>query len=190
MAAKRNPKPLPQANPELPPLGVLIHDDDGGRIQCHICGSWYVALYKHLNMAHGMSADTYRTTYGLARHEPLVARVESERRRGVALKHDFAGQAPDWHGLVGQARPRGIEPRLGDRLAKQAGQLSRHDTERPADMVTLTEAAARLGLTKHALQVAIWRKRLPATRHGEGKRAAWYVARTDLDAYRDRRGSR
>lgn len=93
------------------------------------------------------------------------------------------GQAPDWHGLVGQARPRGIEARLGDRLAKRGAQLARHDGGRPAGLLTLTEAAARLGLTKHALQVAIWRGRLPATRHGTGKRAAWYVAPSDVDAY-------
>lgn len=46
-------------------LGVLTHDDEGIRIQCHACGRWYKLLGTHLVKMHGIDSDEYRAYFGL-----------------------------------------------------------------------------------------------------------------------------
>ena len=54
---------------------------------------------------------------------------------------------------------------------------------RPADHLTVAEAASRLGVTRAAILLAIRNGRLPATRFGWGRTGAWLVARPDLEEY-------
>ena len=63
--AQRAPSrsPRPQKRGDLPPLGVLIADDDGERIQCHVCGEFFAGLNHHIRRAHYMTVDYYRETY-------------------------------------------------------------------------------------------------------------------------------
>lgn len=85
-------------------FGLLDVDGDG-RMLCHECGRWYVALGVHVGMVHGSARD-YRLTHGLRMSQPLAAtslrRALSEaskangagdRIRGVSTREAaFAGQ--------------------------------------------------------------------------------------------------
>ncbi|MGH3812674.1 MAG: MucR family transcriptional regulator, partial [Pseudonocardiaceae bacterium] len=54
------------------PYGELVIEPGTGRVCCHLCGRWYVALGSHLRV-HGHTADSYRDAMGLCRSRPLVA---------------------------------------------------------------------------------------------------------------------
>ena len=64
------------------PYGQLVVESGTGRICCHLCGRWYVALGGHLR-AHGHTADSYREAMGLCRSRPLVAEALS---RSIAAR--------------------------------------------------------------------------------------------------------
>ena len=67
------------------PLGHLVRDTDSGRVCCHLCGRWFIALGAHVRV-HGYTPDLYRTAMGLRSSQGLVAASLSEqiRRRQVA----------------------------------------------------------------------------------------------------------
>ena len=53
-------------------------------IVCMECGRRHKALKRHLQSAHGLTPDQYRTDYGLSRDYPMVAPLHSRRRAEVA----------------------------------------------------------------------------------------------------------
>lgn len=53
-------------------------------IVCMECGKKQRTLKRHLQTAHGMTPDQYRTDYGLPASYPLIAAEYSEKRRGLA----------------------------------------------------------------------------------------------------------
>lgn len=70
------------------PHGHLVRDADSGRVCCHLCGRWFVALGAHVRV-HGYTADTYRTALGLCSSHGLVAEVLSEQiRRRTAAQYE------------------------------------------------------------------------------------------------------
>jgi hypothetical protein len=61
--------------------GILnvYKNDDEIKLQCHLCGKWYTSLISHLrnNSIHkGISADFYRTHFGIPSTVPLVVDEE------------------------------------------------------------------------------------------------------------------
>jgi len=120
MAARGHPErtpvaPIPQDRPDLPPLGVLITDDDGSRVQCHECGNWYVSLASHIRR-HGYRDHTaYREQYALAQTLALVAPELSQRLRVASQSRcppmPFGPDNPP------PRRPIGTPHRLSTRLA-------------------------------------------------------------------------
>lgn len=119
-----SPTPLRQRRGALPPIGEVIADADGERIQCHICGEFYRGLNSHIRMSHSMSADWYRQTYGLARGQSLLSPQAQARQRELALAKQRAGllksQPPG-------ANPRmaGIDMRLQSRVAASRNSAKR-----------------------------------------------------------------
>lgn len=45
-------------------IGILA--DDGERVQCHLCGKWYIHLGCHVVKTHHMEAQEYKARFGLA----------------------------------------------------------------------------------------------------------------------------
>lgn len=62
---------MQEGRPDLPPIGAVLFDDDGSRIQCHVCGAFMVRLPSHIRRLHGLNADQYKEQFGLARTTPL-----------------------------------------------------------------------------------------------------------------------
>lgn len=54
-------------------------EDDGDRVQCHLCGLWMAMLVPHLGV-HDIDAEAYRRRFGLAADDPLASRSMVPRR--------------------------------------------------------------------------------------------------------------
>ena len=130
-ASRQGPQPIPQARGELPPRGVLVADDDGGRVQCHACGQFYVGLAHHVRLAHGLSVDAYQERYDLARGLSLFAPAPGERLRAAALAR---GQGQIGREVLREAGQPGRLPgrpvRLSSRIAVSATQRRREARRR------------------------------------------------------------
>lgn len=52
--------------------GVLLFDGETDKVQCHLCGQWYVALSNHLAAEHSMRANQYKEEVGLSKRTALI----------------------------------------------------------------------------------------------------------------------
>lgn len=66
--------------------GVLMYDDIEDKVQCHICGLWYVNVGSHTNQKHKVHADEYKMRYGLTLRTALCSVGLSNRRREATNK--------------------------------------------------------------------------------------------------------
>jgi AP2 domain len=55
-------------------LGVLA--SDGVRVQCHICGNWYLTVARHAVTAHDVTAREYKALFGFPLKKGLVSPYE------------------------------------------------------------------------------------------------------------------
>lgn len=56
------------------------------RIQCLICGKWYIFLASHVWQTHGWTVDDYREEFGLNRGTPLCSQSYSDMHRDKCLR--------------------------------------------------------------------------------------------------------
>ena len=120
--------PVPQpGHPSLPPLGILITDTDGTRVQCHACGRFFRALSGHVAV-HGLTPGEYRATYELARTLSLAAPAVQDRLRELAIEHRISEQGRANLARASTAgRPRGTSARLSERIGKSKSRLATGD---------------------------------------------------------------
>lgn len=83
-------------------LGVLLEKD--GKVQCHICGNWYVELGRHTATKHKVNAETYRAYFGLAIGRALCPEWFSEKRRAKAKQEKLGSQATPITQLTSEQR--------------------------------------------------------------------------------------
>ena len=137
LAQQARPVPLPQERGDLPPLGTLVADDDGARLQCHVCGRFYAGLALHARHSHGLTPEQYRERYGLARGQSLNAPAYQAKQRAAALARDAgAVGAAVLREVRAPARPPGREHRLATRVeasAARRGRLLRRQGEGRGD---------------------------------------------------------
>ena len=81
-----------QPDPIHGELGVLL--DDGERVQCHVCGEWYLHLGVHTNAAHGLTADAYRRRFGLMRKTKLGGPAWLAMRSAISAEHLRTVESP------------------------------------------------------------------------------------------------
>jgi transcriptional regulator with XRE-family HTH domain len=114
------PLEVPQARRSLPSPGAIRVNDDGTKIQCHVCGKWLGALPVHLR-THGMTAEAYKEQFGLARTTSLWSPVTQEKQRIAAEERgqgEVGRQALIDGDLLGHGRPKGIRHRTQTRVRK------------------------------------------------------------------------
>jgi len=82
LASLTNP-PAPEQTEKVPVVSVRssIKPD---YLVCMECGRKQKTLKRHLQAAHGMTPEQYRSDYGLPRDYPMVAPRYSEHRRSLA----------------------------------------------------------------------------------------------------------
>jgi hypothetical protein len=101
-------------------LGVL--NDDGEKVECHCCGNRYRTLAYHLSIHHNLTADEYRSIFGLRATQGLnsadyglkLAQSNTEHLRRIRPVREGNG-----NGLTPEqqsARVRGRQVRLQDRI--------------------------------------------------------------------------
>lgn len=62
-------------------LGVLMYDDVNDKVQCHICGKWFVNVGGHTSKKHKIPADDYKIRFGLTLRTALCSIGLSNKRR-------------------------------------------------------------------------------------------------------------
>ncbi|CAA9298119.1 MAG: hypothetical protein AVDCRST_MAG89-261 [uncultured Gemmatimonadetes bacterium] len=129
-----SPKPVPQRESTLPPLGMVRFSENGERVQCHACGAWLRSLNGHVRM-HGLSMAEYKEAYGLARSLSLLPPRQQERQRTIALARGFGESGRViLRDVPRPPRPVGQEVRLSSRIrsstAKQGTYRGRPAGER------------------------------------------------------------
>ena len=127
-----SPHPQPQRVRTLPPAGVLLVEDDGSRLQCHVCGEWYSGLSSHIRV-HGLTVQAYKERYGLARSTSLWSPEYQERQRQAALARGQGAAGRKAIVEIGtHPRPKGIANRLQSRIRSSEGHLSLSAGSTPA----------------------------------------------------------
>jgi hypothetical protein len=73
-------------------LGALEFDEATDQTKCHECGEWQTALPWHIQKAHTMTSDGYRSEHGLSKHAGLsgmgrrkLASANAERQRMTGI---------------------------------------------------------------------------------------------------------
>lgn len=147
------PAPEPQASGALPPRGQVIADDDGERLQCHVCGAFKAGLLSHARLAHGITGDAYRERFGIARTLSLWSPAYQAKQRAAALERDQGGvgrQVLIEFGLPGNSsRPKGIDTRLTSRI-RSSSSKRRPVPPAPSDS-RLGTGGAKLNADQRAL---------------------------------------
>ena len=167
---------MPEYRPrDLPPPGRLVTDDDGARVQCHLCGRFYAFLAAHARQAHGLDAEPYRERFGLNREQGLASPAYIRRQRDVNGERLVRLQ-PAINPVTGvppERRPtsKGTPKRLQARLATGAAQrrhLARHPRprkERPPKLGNGDAGRARIAeLMRDPAWRAEWRAKQAAGR--------------------------
>lgn len=67
--------------------GVMMHDENEDKLQCHICGKWFKHIGRHSVMTHKMSAAEYKDEFGFTGRTALCAKSVSAKNREVGLKN-------------------------------------------------------------------------------------------------------
>ena len=109
-------QPSPEPQQEKTPVVSVRASIKPDFLVCMECGRKQKTLKRHLQNAHGMTPDQYRTDYGLPRDYPMVAPNYAASRSELAKKMG-----------LGQARRKEAEPapqpkRRGGRPRKQAAE--------------------------------------------------------------------
>jgi hypothetical protein len=124
---RTTPAPRPQDDPDLPPYGTMILDDD--RVQCHVCGRFFRSLASHIRR-HGLSPDQYREHYEISTSSSLLSPVTRQRFRDNAIRRNLAALGtPIPEGGIPGRQP-GQRSNLGARINVSDGIAStqREDT--------------------------------------------------------------
>ncbi len=84
-------RPLPTPGSISPMYGELgVRNEDGERVECHVCGGWYRALPAHIWRQHDLTADEYKAAFGLSRKGLLSTalhdRLVEVQRRAYAQR--------------------------------------------------------------------------------------------------------
>lgn len=117
---RASPAPEPQRSGALPPAGQLIADDDGSRVQCHVCGRFFGWLPSHIVGTHHLRVDAYKARFGLARGLSLASPRHAERQRQARARIDPGGQLARQHLPTTTGRPAGTDHRLSTRIRESA----------------------------------------------------------------------
>jgi len=72
--------------------GILNYDPVEDKVQCHICGKWFVLLDPHLRRKHELVSDEYREEFELNRTQPLCTPSLSEKHRRNFIAMGLVGK--------------------------------------------------------------------------------------------------
>lgn len=112
--------PTPEPQQEKTPIVSVRASIKPEYLVCMECGRKQKTLKRHLENAHGMSPDQYRSDYGLPRDYPMVAPEYSKKRSQMAHAIGLGRKSKDDAGATGAARGR-ASAKAGKRAAPTNG---------------------------------------------------------------------
>lgn len=121
--------PIPQPRGDLPPIGKIIADDDGERVQCHVCGEFYGSLARHSLRTHGIAGDVYRERYGLTRKQSLDSPAVQAANRARAIAMDARERLTQAGNKDFRGRPRGTVARTAERVMRHDEGIARKGSD-------------------------------------------------------------
>lgn len=74
-------------------VGALGQTENGGKVQCHVCGELFYNLGSHVVQSHKLRAREYREKYGLGRRTPLCSDQASAEYKARAVAR-WEGKTP------------------------------------------------------------------------------------------------
>ncbi len=80
------PEKGPYTAAGLGDFGLLRYDESSDKLQCHICGEWYISLGLHVRRTHAGAVGDYKRRFGLKASTALVGLRHSAQKRQVALR--------------------------------------------------------------------------------------------------------
>jgi len=162
------------AHKDLPPPGRLLAEDDGSRVQCHLCGRWWALLGMHVSRGHGMTPDAYREQFGLNRTTGLTAPALARRMAAVHGAKLAARRRVGFDALTPEQldRSRRVPHRMERRMRQSEARRERHARRpgKPRPEPLSNGAVRRLALAKIAelrrdpAWLAAWRAKLREVR--------------------------
>lgn len=89
-------------------VGVLLQSEDRTKVQCHLCGRWFKALFLHIKV-HEITAREYKEKFGLNYTTGLLSDATAELKRQVYYQNIEACKLPgdSWK----HANPKKDEPK-------------------------------------------------------------------------------
>lgn len=106
--------PEPEPQQEKTPVVSVRASVKPDYLVCMECGQKQKTLKRHLQNAHGMTPEQYRTDYGLPRDYPMVAPEYSKKRSEMAHAIGLGRKAKDGSGAAASGRSAGRKPASGN----------------------------------------------------------------------------
>lgn len=66
-----------------------------GKLQCHICGKWYVQVLSHAHLTHGISNREYKEKFGLDRIKGYVPSWYHEEKSKITKENGSGEHLPE-----------------------------------------------------------------------------------------------
>lgn len=152
-------------------IGELL--EDGDRVCCHLCGSWFLSVASHLRV-HGWTKAGYIAAFGLELRNPLCGEA-TRKRRSAALTARLAVEPPLRAAIVA-ARTRARSGEL-TAAAATAARGRRHPVERRAKTLATLAGISREARAEGA------RRHARERRDETAARAARRFGFPDVEAY-------
>jgi predicted transcriptional regulator len=92
-----------------------------GKLQCKICGKWYVQVGSHITQKHGMTAREYREEYNLPVKRGIVPDWFRKKKGEIALKNGTylnLKKGEKYHYKAGDKKAKGVTFWKGRRYKK------------------------------------------------------------------------
>lgn len=75
-------------------IGALVFDSETDKVQCHLCGEWFLSLPPHLHREHNMTASAYKEEVGLFQTTALIGETVREKLIAKGLEKRLKNLRP------------------------------------------------------------------------------------------------
>lgn len=93
-------------------MGVLLFDGESDKVQCHLCGEWYIALGNHLHKEHAMRAIEYKQEVGLNKKTALIG----ENMRAKLIKSGLERRLKNLQSRKGKVVSEEVKQKISNTL--------------------------------------------------------------------------
>lgn len=135
-------------------LGVL--KESNGKVECHICGKWFIELGRHVSAKHKVSADEYRAYFGLATKRALCPksfskeRSERAKEQGLGKHTTTPKMTSEQYSLIAYKREARLE--TATKRKEQLAKISKMGNDARWAQQRQQKENARIHLKRHPIE--------------------------------------